>query len=165
VADAAQCPTYLYGIPALTGVAIPLDVVRRVAEHPYFGGLKFSACDVPQLVAYAQAGARVFIGCDAQITAAVRAGAAGTVSGTGACLPEPYARLFARLRHGADAADAQAWVTRFDALFAPFPPIAAYKAVLRRRGVIASDAVRRPLRPLTPGEAARLDAALAEVAL
>jgi len=165
VADAARCPTYLYGIPGLTGVAIPAEVVRRVVGHPHFGGLKYSACDLPQIVAYAETGARVFIGCDALITAAMRAGAAGTVSGTGACLPGPYAHLFARIRKGADPAAAQAAVTRFDALLAAFPPIAGYKAVLKRRGIIASAAVRRPLRPLTPAETERLHVALTEMAL
>ena len=163
VADAALGPTYLYSIPGLTGVTIPVEVVRRVIEHPRFGGLKFSACDPEQLLAYVRTGAPVFIGCDALITTAMRAGAAGTVSGTAACLPGPYARLFARIREGADPAVAQAAVTRFDTLLAAFPPIAAYKRVLVRRRVIASATVRRPLRPLTREENARLDAALAEV--
>ena len=116
-------------------------------------------------MAYVETGARVFIGCDALITAAMQAGAAGTVSGTAACLPGPYARLFDRLREGANPAEAQAAVTRFDALLAAFPPIAGYKAVLKRRGVIASAAVRRPLRPLAPGETERLHVALAEMGL
>jgi dihydrodipicolinate synthase/N-acetylneuraminate lyase len=162
-ADAAQCPTYLYSIPGLTGVAVPVEVVRRVAEHRHFGGLKFSACDAKQLAAYVRTGAPVFIGCDALITAAVHAGAAGTVSGTAACLPNLYAQLFARIRQGADPAALQAAATRFDALLAAFPPIAGYKRVLVRRRVIASATVRRPLRPLTREETNRLDAALAEV--
>ena len=45
------------------------------------------------------------------------------------------------------------------------PPIARYKAALKRRGIIDSDAVRSPLRRLTREEAAGLDAALKEMGL
>jgi len=48
---------------------------------------------------------------------------------------------------------------------AALPPIAGYKAALKRRGIIDSDAVRSPLRRLTHEEAAGLDAALKEVGL
>ncbi|HSB81429.1 MAG TPA: dihydrodipicolinate synthase family protein [Candidatus Methylomirabilis sp.] len=160
VADAAQCPTYLYSIPGLTGVSLPVAVLERLRVHPYFGGLKFSYCDLEQLGKYVRTGAPVFIGCDSLITQALRLGAAGTVSGTAACLPAPFATLFARIRQGGDPSAAQALATRLDAIMAALPPIAGYKAALARRGVIASAAVRRPLRPLGSEEMAHLDAAL-----
>ncbi len=40
IADAADCPTILYNIPSRTGVNIPLDVYRRLAEHPRIVGVK-----------------------------------------------------------------------------------------------------------------------------
>jgi dihydrodipicolinate synthase/N-acetylneuraminate lyase len=165
IADAAQCPTYLYSIPGLTGVSLPVEVLEGLREHPHFSGLKFSFCDLEQLVKYIRTGAPVFIGCDSLITEAIRKGATGTVSGTAACLPVPFANLFACIRKGADPSAAQALATRLDAITAALPPIAGYKAVLLRRGIIASAAVRRPLRPLTGEEVARLDAALQEVGL
>ena len=48
---------------------------------------------------------------------------------------------------------------------AALPPIAGYKATLARRGVIASAAIRRPLRPLTRPETTNLDAAPRELGL
>ena len=165
VADAARCPTYLYSIPGLTGVSLPTEVLRQVSGHPHFGGLKFSCCDLPQLKAYVATGAPVLIGCDSLITDALRCGAAGTVSGTAAAVPAPFGRLFAVIRRGEDPAAAQEVATRLDALMAALPAIAGYKAALVRRGVIASAAVRRPLRPLTADEQSRLEAGLAALGL
>jgi dihydrodipicolinate synthase/N-acetylneuraminate lyase len=165
IADAAQCPTYLYSIPSLTGVKLPIEVLATLKTHCYFGGLKFSFCDLKQLRSYIQTGVPVFIGCDALITEAVKSGGAGTVSGTAACIPAPFAALFGRMREGKDTTEAQALATRLAALTDSLPPIASYKAVLHRRGVIASAAVRRPLRPLTQEEMSRLNAALKEVGL
>jgi len=165
IADTAGCPLFLYSIPGLTGVSLPVEVLAALKDHPRFAGLKFSQCDLEQLRRYLGTGARVLIGCDSLIVKALRAGAAGTVSGTAACLPMPYAELFRVHRAGGDTAEAQRLGTRLDAIMAGLPPIAGYKAALKRRGVITSDAVRSPLRRLTREEAARLDAALKEVGL
>lgn len=40
IADAADCPTILYNIPSRTGVNIPLNVYRQLAEHPNIVGVK-----------------------------------------------------------------------------------------------------------------------------
>ena len=165
IADTAGCPLYLYSIPGLTGVSLPVEVVAALKGHPRFGGLKFSFCDLVQLKQYLSTGARVLIGCDSLIVQALHAGAAGTVSGTAACLPAPYADLLRIHRSGGDTTAPQRLGTRLDAILAGLPPIAGYKAALKRRGVIASDAVRSPLRRLTAEEAAGLDAALKEVGL
>jgi 4-hydroxy-tetrahydrodipicolinate synthase len=165
IADRADSPVYLYSIPGLTGVSLPVEVLAALKEHPRFGGLKFSFCDLTQLTQYIATGARVLIGCDSLITEAVRVGAAGTVSGTAAAMPTPYAEIFKALRAGETAGKAQRLGTRLDAIMAGLPPIAGYKAALKRRGVITSDAIRSPLRRLTREEAARLDAALKEVGL
>jgi 4-hydroxy-tetrahydrodipicolinate synthase len=164
-ATAARCPTYLYSIPGLTGVSLPVEVLERLREHPHFGGLKFSSCAIEQLGKYLRTGAAVLIGCDSLITQALAMGAAGTVSGTAACLPAPFAHLMTCIRKGVDTSSAQSLATRLDAIMAALPPIAGYKAALARRGVIASAAVRRPLRSLTGQEFARLDAQLREIGL
>ncbi|RPJ53028.1 MAG: dihydrodipicolinate synthase family protein, partial [Acidobacteria bacterium] len=165
IIDRADCPVYLYSIPGLTGVSLPVEVLAALKAHARFGGLKFSFCDLTQLEQYLATGARVLIGCDSLITEAMRAGAAGTVSGTAAGIPAPYGEIFRALRAGEDVTNAQRLGTRLDAIMAALPPIAGYKAALTRRGVIASDAVRSPLRRLTGEEAAALDAALKEVGL
>jgi 4-hydroxy-tetrahydrodipicolinate synthase len=165
IADAARCPTYLYSIPGLTGVSLPAEVLERLREHPHFGGLKFSFCDLEQLGKYLRTSTAVLIGCDSLITQALAMGAAGTVSGTAACLPAPFANLISCIREGKDVSAAQTLATQLDAIMAALPPIAGYKAALVRRGVIAFAAVRRPLRPLSEQELSRLDAQLREVGL
>ncbi len=165
IADRVASPLYLYSIPGLTGVSLPVEVLAELKGHPRFGGLKFSFCDLAQLKRYLATGARVLIGCDSLITEAMRAGAAGTVSGTAAGIPTPYAEIFKALRAGEDTTKAQQLGTRLDAIMAALPPIAGYKALLKRRRIIASDAVRSPLRRLTAAEAAGLDSALKEVGL
>jgi N-acetylneuraminate lyase len=163
IADAAECPTYLYSIPAATGVDLPVEVVRALVPHPHFGGVKYSQCNLGTLRRYVETGADVLIGCDALITEAMSQGAVGTISGTAACMPALHARLFGCLRGGTDPAPAQAAVSRFDGILARLPAIAGYKAVLVRRGIIGSAAVRRPLRALRLDELRQLDAALETV--
>jgi len=163
VADAAECPTYLYSIPGATGVDLPVSVVESLARHPHFGGVKYSNHDMEGLRRYIETGVDVFIGCDPLITEAMRQGAAGTVSGTAGCLPAIHAALFRRLRDGTDPSAAQAKVTYVDSVLARLPAVAGYKTVLQKRGVIASAAVRRPLRGLGPEEQRQLAGALEEV--
>lgn len=165
IADAAGCPTYLYSIPGATGVDLPVGVVGALLSHPHFGGVKHSECNIDTLKRYVETGADVLTGCDALISEAVARGAAGAVSGTAACLPAPFARLFGCLRDGADPTTAQATVSRLDGVLARLPAVAGYKAVLRHRGVIASAAVRGPLRSLRPEELQQLDTALQMAAL
>ncbi len=163
IADAAGCPTYLYSIPGATGVELPVEVVQALVPHKDFGGVKYSDCNIGTLRQYIETGADVWIGCDAMITEAVRCGAAGTISGTAACMPALHAELFRCLRDGIDPAAAQAAVSRLDGILAHFPAIAGYKAVLVRRGIIGTAAVRRPLRSLRKDELQQLDAALETV--
>ncbi len=162
IADTAQCPTYLYSIPGLTGVRLPVEVVDALVAHPHFGGVKYSECNVATLRRYIGTGADVLIGCDALITDAMRHGAAGTISGTAACFPAPFVRLFRRLRDGGDPTSAQTVVSHLGDELARLPLTAGYKDVLVRRGVIASAAVRKPLRPLRPDEVQQIDVLLAE---
>jgi dihydrodipicolinate synthase/N-acetylneuraminate lyase len=162
VADTAQCPTYLYSIPGLTGVSLPVEVMNALAAHPYVAGVKYSECNFATLLRYVGTGADVFIGCDALITDALRNGAAGTVSGTAACLPAPFVSLFRRLRDGGDPTSEQTVVSHLGDVLARLPLTACYKDVLVRRGVIASAAVRKPLRPLRSDEVRQIEALLAE---
>ncbi len=162
IADAAQCPTYLYSIPGLTGVDLPVEVVSALVAHPHFGGVKYSECNIVTLLRYIETTADVLIGCDALITEAMHHGAVGTISGTAACLPAPFVRLVRRLRDGGDPTPEQTVVSHVGDVLARLPLTACYKAVLVRRGIITSAAVRRPLRPLRSDEAQQIDAFLAK---
>ena len=46
VADDTACPVILYNVPGRTGVDIPLDVYKTLAEHPNIAGVKEASGDI-----------------------------------------------------------------------------------------------------------------------
>jgi dihydrodipicolinate synthase/N-acetylneuraminate lyase len=89
---------------------------------------------------------------------ALARGAAGSVSGLAAAFPDVVRRALDQPDN-----DAEARLTALRAAMERQPFIAAAKHVLRRRGVPISTSIRAPMRPLTSGEAAGLDAALEQI--
>ncbi len=161
VAAEVSSPVYLYSIPDNVGVDIPPGVVRRMRES--LAGIKYSGCNPKMVREYVECEVPVLIGCDARILSALWLRVAGVISGTAACFPRLFVELFRRVREGTGAEDVQALITRVDAELSALPPVASYKAVLRRRGVIESATVRRPLRELRPDEEMMIDQLVGEV--
>lgn len=163
IVGAAECPTYLYSIPANAGVPLPLAVVEAMCEHAFFGGVKYSGCDISLVRRYASLGVDVLIGCDSRIVEALSAGAVGTISGTAACFPQIFVDLFRMIRLGEETSLLQQRITRVDQFFETLPPVAGYKTVLYHRGVISTPRVRDPLRSLRPDEEEQVVSLLSEV--
>lgn len=94
VADALDCPTYLYDIPARTQNHIEPETAARLADHPNILGIKDSGGGKESLDAYlAVAKGRdnfdVFSGPDSLIYYALSEGAKGCISGLGNVMPKP----------------------------------------------------------------------------
>jgi len=150
----APLPFYAYEFAARSGYAIPVDVVRRLqSTAPNLAGLKVSDPTFDQVEPYLVAGLDVFIGAEALICRGLESGAAGSVSGLAAALPE---LTIDAVRSGTPEASARAARAR-DA-FAQYPFQSALKFILQRRGVAIEDAVRPPLPTLNAEQRQQLGA-------
>jgi dihydrodipicolinate synthase/N-acetylneuraminate lyase len=158
-AAAAPLPFFIYAFAARSGYPVPIEVVRRVQDAaPNLAGLKVSESPFERVEPYLELGLPVLVGSEPLITPAVARGAVGAVSGLGAAFPD-------MVRAALDRPDAEA-EARMSALRSAMeaqPFIASVKHVLRQRGVPVRPDMRAPMRPLTPGEAAALDARLEEI--
>jgi dihydrodipicolinate synthase/N-acetylneuraminate lyase len=154
----APTPFYCYAFAARSGYALPVEVVRRIADRAdNLAGLKVSESPFERVAPYLELGLPVLIGNEPLIPAGMAAGAIGSVSGIAAALPE-------LVRAAVDDPSPQAGerLARLRAaLEASGQFIAAAKHVLGMRGVPVGPDVRAPLRPLTASEAAALEAAIA----
>ncbi len=124
-------PFYLYEFKARAGYSIPLSVIERLGDR--VAGIKVSNQPFEAVEPYLVEGLDVFIGAESLVERGLARGAAGSVSGLAAGLPE-----------GVDPSR-RAFLERF-----PFQ--AALKAVVGLRGVPVREDVRAPLRRLTPQE-------------
>ncbi|HYM53035.1 MAG TPA: dihydrodipicolinate synthase family protein [Candidatus Dormibacteraeota bacterium] len=156
-ADAcAPLDFYIYAFTARSGYPVPLEVVGRVRDRAAnLAGLKVSESPFAAVEPYLDLGLPVLVGSEPLIPAALARGAVGAVSGLAAAFPEV-------VRAGLDQPDAAAEARLSDLRSAmeAQPFIAAVKHVLARRGLPIRADMRAPLRGLTAGEAARLDASL-----
>jgi dihydrodipicolinate synthase/N-acetylneuraminate lyase len=155
-ATSAPLPFFIYAFAARSGYPVPPEVVDRVREEAgNLAGLKVSESPFAKVEPYLDLGLPVLIGSEPLIVPALARGAAGAVSGLAAAFPEV-------VRAALDAPDTVA-EDRLSALRGAMeaqPFIASVKHVLARRGVPLRPDMRAPMRPLTAGESAALDAAL-----
>jgi 4-hydroxy-tetrahydrodipicolinate synthase len=165
----ARLRIYLYHIPPVSQVPIPLSLIERLLER-YPGtiaGIKDSSGDwantSAMLERFQPRGFDVFAGSETFLLATLRAGGAGCISATANVNPGPIARLAATWRN-ADADAQQAALDRVRATFQRFPMIPALKAAVAQ---FARDAawstVRPPLVALSTEQRTALAEALASI--
>lgn len=98
----AECitgPLMLYNILATTHMSIPVDVIRRLADHPNIVGLKDSERDLERMaacieIAQGRDDFAYFCGWAAQSAHSLELGGNGIVPSTGNYVPEMFAQLF-----------------------------------------------------------------------
>ena len=137
----APLPFYVYEFAPRSGYAVPIDVVERLrTTAPNLAGLKVSDSPFEKVEPYLLPGLDVFIGAEGLIAQGMASGAAGSVSGLAAALPELTIDAVE-----SRTAEASARAARVRSLIDPFPFQSALKFILQRRGVAIEDAVRQPL--------------------
>lgn len=160
VAAARACaplPFYCYAFAARSGYPLPVPVIERIrAGVDNLAGLKVSESPFDRVAPYLATGLPVLIGNEPLIPAGMAAGAIGSVSGMAAAFPDV---VRAALDDPSPAAEVTLRELRA-AMEASGQFIAAAKEALGMRGVGIGPDLRRPLRGLTPAEAADLAAAL-----
>ncbi len=147
---------YLYHIPQVSQVGIPLRVVERLLKA-YPGvvtGIKDSSLDFENARAMLRAfpGFEVFVGTEKFLLATLREGGAGCITATANVNAPAIARAF---RERSEERQREIDVVR--EAFEKLPLIAALKeAIARRTGDARWRAVRPPLVELSPDERATL---------
>ena len=99
VADRATAPVMLYNIKATTHMSIPVEIVKRLSEHPNIVGLKDSERDLDRMdacleIASGNPGFSYFAGWAAQSANALAKGADGIVPSTGNFVPHLFRDLY-----------------------------------------------------------------------
>ena len=99
LADCITGPLMLYNILATTHMSIPVDVIRRLADHPYIVGLKDSERDLERMaqcieIAKGRDDFAYFCGWAAQSAHSLELGGNGIVPSTGNYVPEMFQQLF-----------------------------------------------------------------------
>ncbi len=140
-------PLYLYNMPALTKVKIPLDLVEKLVEIPGIVGYKDSTGDLDAFKeSIRRFGGRenlsLLIGPEALTLEALRLGGDGGVNGGANLKPELFARLFRSFSEGniSEQDAAQKEILELQKLYSAVPTtpkvIRALKRELAKRGIL-----------------------------
>jgi len=147
----ARFRLYLYHIPQMSGVAIPHDVISRLATtHPgVLAGVKDSAGNLQHTRTLLERfrTLSIFVGHEPHLPAALAAGGAGTICGVANLYPKLIRRLYdtPASRGGEDLARIEAFVALLDRV----PVFAAFKAVLAQlTGDATWESMAPPLVPM-----------------
>ena len=99
LADCITGPLMLYNILATTHMSIPVDIIRRLADHPNIVGLKDSERDLDRMaqcieIAQGRDDFAYFCGWAAQSAHSLELGGNGIVPSTGNYVPDMFQQLF-----------------------------------------------------------------------
>ena len=148
---------YAYIFPERTGLHVPPPVFAQVADVAGLAGAKVSGSASAELAGYVAAapGLAIFSGNDANPAAAMRAGAAGVISGRSSAYPEVYAALRDETRrHRPEEQE------RLDRIVALGASIGRIKHALAERG-LAGPTARMTVDPPDQATAAAITAEVA----
>lgn len=167
-AEAVKIPVLLYGNPARTANPLPTSLVARLArDHPTIRGIKDSTGDLQQFAAYIRDCPPDFwtiMGRDSMVLAGLVYGGAGAICGTANIVPEALVRLYDAFQAGdlTEALRLQRLVNPLREAFSigSFPAMIKHAVnMLGRPG----GALRRPIRPLSREQEAKLTPVLREL--
>ena len=163
IADASPVPVLLYNIPKYAPVAITLEMLAKMQEHPNVIGIKDSSGDPANLAAYRAAVPKwsVLVGSASHLKRAIELKCEGGVLGA-ACFATA---LCVALKKKAELGDPEAEplqvrVATVDKEIVGRLGPAGIKVAMDRVGLIGGNP-RPPLRPLTEGERDRVAALVA----
>ena len=99
LADCIKGPLMLYNILATTHMSIPVDIIKRLADHPNIVGLKDSERDLVRMaqcieIAKGRDDYAYFCGWAAQSAHSLELGGDGIVPSTGNFVPEMFQQLY-----------------------------------------------------------------------
>jgi 4-hydroxy-tetrahydrodipicolinate synthase len=166
IADEGDLPIVVYNVPSRTGTNVPADVFLRLAEHPRVIAIKEASANLEQIARIVRDRPRdvaVLAGDDAWTLPILALGGDGVISVASNEVPGELVGLCDAARAGDwDRARRihDRWLPLFLANFVGGPNPVPVKAALVLMGLLETDAVRRPLLPLTVESRATLAATL-----
>ena len=146
LADSITGPLMLYNILATTHMSIPVEVVRRLSDHPNIVGIKDSERDLERMaqcidIARGRSDFAYFCGCAAHSARALELGGDGIVPSTGNFVPAMYRQLYESAVNG-DMTTAQRLQDETDAIALTYQKdrtlgqsLAALKVVMQAYGL------------------------------
>jgi 4-hydroxy-tetrahydrodipicolinate synthase len=170
VNDAVGVPIMIYNYPGRTGVDMPPEFIERLAELSNVRYVKESTGEMPRITELLRrCGDRlgVFCGCDTIALESLMVGAIGWVGGVANVLPASHVRLYQLVMEQADYPAAR------ELFFEMLPTLELMEGggkytqwVKAACGLMGHDCgpPRRPLRPASETEGARLREALRQTA-
>lgn len=160
IAGAVKIPVILYNVPSRTGLDMPVDVYRRLAQIPNIAGVKEASTDIIKITKIrATCGPRfaVWSGNDEMIAPVIALGGKGVISVVSNVAPEET-RILAEAALGGDFDTAADWQVRLQpllsALFSEVNPIPV-KEAMKFMGYDCGDC-RLPLTTMSPDKRLQL---------
>ncbi|MEM7562484.1 MAG: dihydrodipicolinate synthase family protein [Pseudomonadota bacterium] len=150
-----------YNIPQTTGIAISIDLFKRLNQLDHFSYIKDSAGDLTTHQVYIATGHRVLNGCDPTTLFALMAGATGCIWGGANYMPREAVQLYEQVKAGQHAEALSLWQRMLPSLLFVWAGkyIPKVKAASRLRG-FDGGSVRAPLQNLGAEEQRQLEACL-----
>ncbi|WP_099157021.1 dihydrodipicolinate synthase family protein [Virgibacillus ndiopensis] len=168
VAEAVDCPIYLYNIPSNTKNKISTSLFNKLTDkYPHIVGIKDSCMDFNNfydLTQVAESNQVILMGNDAQILPALTVGGSGSVSAGAVAVPEPYVALYQAYKKG-DLDEARKWqavCAEVKKMLLKSYPVGSHKKALELRGII-NGTVSPPLRQMTDQETVELKSRMVEL--
>lgn len=155
-------PLYLYSIPQCSGNDISAALAERIAAAcPNVVGIKYSYPDMVRVLQYLRVRGgnfSVLVGPDKLFVAGLACGVKGVVSGIAGPMPEPFVAVYQAWQAGdyAKAAKLQEIACDVTDLLRGGSDMAVFKEMLRRRGIVKTAVMRKPLLELLPEDAEQL---------
>lgn len=147
--DKSSLPIIIYNFPKRAGSVITAEVVKRVANHERFAGLKDSSSESRNLHDFRSAleGADkgLFIGDETLLYDSLQAGWTGSISGAANILASWLSTAFSEYGTESGAVKFEVLMPILQEIRKASQP-ATHKAFLVREGIIRSATVRLPLR-------------------
>jgi 4-hydroxy-tetrahydrodipicolinate synthase len=173
ILDATDLPVMIYDIPVFTRNPIGLQVIQKLAEYDQVVGIKDSAMDFKyslELLQFCQSPRfRVFLGWEELLATSVSLGADGAVLGAGSFAPRLARSIFEAAR--ADDRDrAMGLQTQLNGLLSLLGEggqitdasfLGGVKFALACKSICAPT-LAKPLSPISPAQAQKIQAAIAE---
>ena len=159
----SDLPLMIYHIPGRTAISVTLETLEAIAEAtPHFVGIKHATPDlgfVTEMLDRFGPEFRIFVGLEELSFPMMAIGACGMMNAVGNVAPRKIAQLYERVAAGDLAGARRLHFELFElnrAVFFDTNPI-PIKYMMRRMGIVPTNAHRLPMMPATPELEARLD--------
>lgn len=151
---AVSLPMLVYHFPGATGVSLSMDFYEQISRNPQCIGVKFTSLnlfEMQQIRARCGSEFLIYNGHDEVYTGGAYAGADGAIGSTFNMMPGLFARMYEQISaeerpHMPSLQSMQAEANDVIAHMIQFDVIPYEKYMLYLQGVIATPAVRRPLK-------------------